>query len=50
MINFIQQLPEKPKFVSPEKLEILWLTKKQLINKKIIKEREFINKIFNWKK
>ena len=50
MINFIQQLPGKPKLVSPEKLEILWLTKKQLINKKIIKEKEFINKIFNWKK
>lgn len=50
MINFIQQLPEKPKFVSPEKLEILWLKRNSNLLKKNIKEKEFIDKIFNWKK
>jgi ADP-ribose pyrophosphatase YjhB (NUDIX family) len=49
MINFICSLKTKPKFSSPEKLKIMWLTKKQLIDRKIIKERKFIDKIFNYK-
>jgi ADP-ribose pyrophosphatase YjhB (NUDIX family) len=50
MINFIQQLVKKPKFSSPEKLKILWLTKNDILSKNIIKNKEFVDKIFNWKK
>lgn len=50
MINFIQQLVKKPKFSSPEKLKILWLTKNNILSKNIIKNKEFVDKIFNWKK
>jgi len=50
MINFIQQLVRKPKFSSPEKLKILWLTKNDILSRNIIKNKEFVDKIFNWKK
>lgn len=50
MVNFIQQLVKKPKFSSPEKLKILWLTKNDILSKNIIKNKEFVDKIFNWKK
>jgi len=50
IINFIQQLVKKPKFSSPEKLQILWLTKDAILSRNIIKEKEFIDKIFNWEK
>lgn len=50
MLNFIQELPKKPKFYSPEKLEILWLKRNSNLLKNIIEEKEFIDKIFNWKK
>lgn len=49
IINFIQELAEKPKLSSPEKLKIIWLKKNSSFLKKIIKEEEFIDKIFNWK-
>jgi len=50
MINFIHQFNKKPKLSSPEKLQILWLTKNDIFSKNIIKEKAFIDKIFNWKK
>ena len=50
MINFIQQLVKKPKFSSPEKLKILWLTKDNILSRNIIENKEFVDKIFNYKK
>jgi len=50
MINFIQQLDKKPKLFSPEKLKTLWLNKNDILSRNIIKEKEFIDKIFNWNK
>ena len=49
-INYIQRLAKKPKLSSPEKLKILWLTKKDLISKNIIKDERFLDRIFNWEK
>jgi len=49
-INYIQRLDKKPKLSSPEKLKILWLTKKDLISKNIIKDERFLERIFNWEK
>jgi len=48
MIHFIHRLTKKPKFSSPEKLKILWLTKKDLLSKGIIKNKAFVDKIFKW--
>ena len=48
MIYFIYQLDKKPKFPSPEKLEILWLKKEKVIP--IIKDEKLIEKIFKWRK
>lgn len=50
MIYFIYPLFKKPKFHSLEKLQILWLTKKDLLLKNIIKDKKFLNKIFSWEK
>jgi len=47
MINFIHPLVKKPKFSSPEKLKILWLTKNDILSRDIIKNKEFVDKIFN---
>lgn len=44
MIYFIYQLDKKPKFSSPENLQILWLTKESTIP--IIKDKKLIEKIF----
>lgn len=49
-LQYIYQFDKKPKFSSLEKLKILWLTKKELISKKIIKNKEFLDKVFKWKK
>jgi len=46
MIHFIYHFGKKPKFSSPEKLKILWLTKKDIISMNIIKEKKFLDKIF----
>ena len=45
-IDYIQQLNKKPKLSSPEKLKILWLTKRGLILKNIIKDKKFLDKVF----
>ena len=50
MVYFIQKLSKKPRFFSPEKLKILWFTKKDIISKNIIKDKKFLDKIFRWKK
>jgi ADP-ribose pyrophosphatase YjhB (NUDIX family) len=50
MIYFIQRLTKKPKFYSPEKLKTLWLKRNSNLLKNIIREKKFIDKIFNWKK
>ena len=49
IINYILKLEKKPRLLSPEKSQILWLTKKKLESMKIIKEKGFIDKIFKWK-
>lgn len=49
IINFIQELSEKPKLSSPEKLKIIWLRENSSFLREVIKEKEFIDKIFNWK-
>lgn len=46
MIYFIYQLDKKPEFSSPEKLQILWLTKENAIP--IIKDKKLLEKIFQW--
>lgn len=48
LIDYIYPLKRRPKLSSTEKLEILWLTKKELIAKKIIKEKKFLDKVFNF--
>jgi ADP-ribose pyrophosphatase YjhB (NUDIX family) len=48
-IQYIYHLNKKPNFSSPEGLQPLWLTKKELILKNIIKDEKFLNKIFSWK-
>ena len=49
-IDYIYPLAKKPKLTSPEKLEILWLTKREIIAKNITKDRKFLDKIFRWRK
>jgi ADP-ribose pyrophosphatase YjhB (NUDIX family) len=49
LINYILKLKKKPRLFSPEKSKILWLTKRDLISKNIIKEKNFMDKIFKWK-
>jgi ADP-ribose pyrophosphatase YjhB (NUDIX family) len=48
-IDYIYPLAKKPRLTSPEKLGILWLTKKELISKNITKDEKFLDKIFSWK-
>jgi len=45
-LNHILNLKNKPKVVDKEGTKNLWLTKEDFISKKIIKEREFLDKIF----
>jgi len=49
IINYILELDKKPRLFSPEKSQILWLTKKGLKSMNIIKEKDFMDKIFKWK-
>jgi len=49
IINYFLKLAKKPKLSSPEKLEILWLTKKEIIAKNITKDKKFLDKIFSYK-
>lgn len=49
-LNYILELDEKPVLSSPEKYELHWFTKEEVESKKIIKDREFADKIFNYGK
>lgn len=46
IIDYIYPLNKIPKLFSPEKLQILWLTKKELISMNIIKDKKFLDKVF----
>jgi len=48
MIYFIYPLDKKPKFSSPERVEILWLTGKELFSKNIIRDKKFLDKIYEY--
>ena len=48
-IDYIYPLAKKPKLSSHEKLEILWLTKKEIIAKNITKDKKFLKRIFDFK-
>ena len=50
MIYFICPLSKKPRFRSLENLQVLWLNKRDLIARKIIQDKKFLNKIFSYKK
>lgn len=45
-LNYTLKLEEKPELIDKERAKNLWLTKQEFISKKIIKEREFLDKIF----
>ena len=45
-LNYILDLKEKPRLVDKENAKNLWLAKRDFISKNIIKEREFLDKIF----
>jgi len=47
MVNYIYFLNKKPKLKSPEKLEILWLNKKEMKN--IIKDHNFVEEMYSWR-
>lgn len=47
MIYYIYIIDKKPKFSSPEKLEVLWLNKKDM--KDIISDHDFVERIYSWK-
>jgi len=49
MIYYAKQLDKKPKFTSLEGAEMLWLTKEKFIKMDIIKDREFVDKMFGAK-
>jgi len=49
-INYIYPLSKKPELSSPEKLEILWFTKKELISKNITKDEKFLDRLFKYKR
>jgi len=48
MIYYIYSIDKIPKIVSPEKLQILWLSEKQM--KEVIHDSEFVKKLYRWKK
>jgi len=45
-LSYILKLDKKPILFSPEKLGIFWLTREDIISKKIIKNKQFLDKIF----
>jgi len=49
-IDYIYPLNKMPKLYSPEKLELFWLTKKELLKQGIIKDRKFLDRLFRYKK
>lgn len=49
-LDFIYPLSRKPKFSSPEGLEAIWLTEKEIIANNITEDREFLKRIFKYKR
>jgi ADP-ribose pyrophosphatase YjhB (NUDIX family) len=49
-IDYIYPLNKMPKIYSPEKLELFWLTKKELLKQGIIKDKKFLDRLFRYKK
>lgn len=49
-IDYFYKLTKKPKLYSPEKLELLWLTKRELISNGIIKDKKFLDRVFKYNK
>jgi len=49
-LSYILKLKERPELVDKERAKNLWLTKQEFISKKIIKEKEFLDKIFRFSK
>jgi len=49
-IDYIYPLAKKPKLSSPEKLEILWLTKKEILAQGIIKDKKLLDKVLKFKR
>jgi ADP-ribose pyrophosphatase YjhB (NUDIX family) len=49
-IDYIYPLNKMPKIYSPEKLELFWLTKKELLKQGVIKDRKFLDRLFRYKK
>ncbi|PIR58198.1 MAG: hypothetical protein COU70_02200 [Parcubacteria group bacterium CG10_big_fil_rev_8_21_14_0_10_35_15] len=45
-LNYVLKLKEKPRLANKEGAKNLWLIKQEFISKKIIKEKEFLDKIF----
>lgn len=45
-LTYILRLPRKPEMRSSEKANLLWLTKKEFLNKKIIQNKKFVQTIF----
>lgn len=48
-IYYIHDLQTPIEFFSPEKLEILWLSKQDMININLIKDSKFLDKMFDTK-
>ena len=46
-LNYILKLDKKPILSSPEKLGIFWLKRKEIESLNIIKDKKFLDKIFN---
>jgi ADP-ribose pyrophosphatase YjhB (NUDIX family) len=49
-LDFIYPLSKRPKLLSPEGLEVLWLNKEEILLNNITQNREFLKKIFNYKR
>jgi hypothetical protein len=47
MVYYICRLKNTHKLVSPEGLEILWLTKDKM--KKVVHDEDYIERMFNWR-
>jgi 8-oxo-dGTP pyrophosphatase MutT (NUDIX family) len=45
-LNYIYRLDKRPDLSSPEGLEILWLTRKEIESLREIKDKKFLDKIF----
>lgn len=46
-LTYILQLSRKPKMRSSEKAYLLWLTKKKFLNRRVIKNKKFVQAIFD---